>query len=234
MLKMRKLVRRILTGEKKRAPTKVPFAGVAPYWERRYADGGTSGAGSAGRLADFKAQVLNQFVGQHGIQTILELGCGDGSQLALADYPNYVGVDLSQTAIERCRSRFAGDSSKHFFHASECQAYEGSYDLVLSLDVIFHLVDDEIYREYMSDLRKYASRYIIIYSSNYDDDPERPWALHVRHRKFSDAFEPLVDQWRLVSRIDNPYPFDQADQENTTFAEFYIYERIGSAISGSV
>jgi hypothetical protein len=31
----------------------------ANYWERRYADGGTSGSGSYGRLAEFKATFLN-------------------------------------------------------------------------------------------------------------------------------------------------------------------------------
>lgn len=227
MLKMRKLVRRMLTGGKKTAPAKPAFAGVAPYWEKRYAEGGASGAGSLGRLAEFKAQVLNQFVEQYGIESVVELGCGDGSQLTLARYPSYVGVDVSQTAIERCRSLFAGDASKRFFHASQRDEYQGGYDLVLSLDVIFHLVEDYVYEEYVSDLQRYASRYIIIYSSNYDDDPERPWALHVRHRKFSDIFDGLADHWRLMKKIDNPYPFDQEDQENTTFADFYIYERIG-------
>ncbi|MGZ5374787.1 MAG: class I SAM-dependent methyltransferase, partial [Aeromicrobium sp.] len=224
MLKMRKLVRRMLTGGKKKGPAKAAFAGVAPYWEKRYAEGGASGAGSIGRLAEFKAQVLNEFVQQHPIQTILELGCGDGSQLALARYPSYVGVDLSSTAVERCRRLFASDPTKCFFHASERDGYAGTYDLVLSLDVIFHLVEDEVYKRYMSDLQRYAGKYIIVYSSNYDDDPERPWALHVRHRKFSDDFDRLPEQWVLLKKIDNPYAFDPEDKENTTFADFYFYE----------
>jgi SAM-dependent methyltransferase len=228
MLKMRKLVRRILTGRKKRTPAKAPFAGVAPYWERRYAEGGASGTGSVGRLAEFKAQVLNEFVEHHGIQSILELGCGDGSQLALARYPSYVGVDVSQTALDLCRSRFAGDPSKRFFHYSERGEYAGSYDLILSVDVIFHLVEDRVYQEYVADLQRHARRFIIIYSSNYEDDPEHPWAPHVRHRKFSDDLDSLTDRWRFLRKVDNPYPFDPADQDNTSFSDFYIYERNGN------
>jgi SAM-dependent methyltransferase len=226
MLKIRKLVKRFSTNRKKKASTVSSFAGVAPYWEKRYAEGGASGAGSLGPLAEFKANVLNEFVEQRDIRSVLELGCGDGSQLALARYPSYVGVDVSRTAIDLCRSRFAGDSSKRFLHSSDCFGYKGRYDLVLSLDVIFHLVEDAVYEAYMAALQQYAGKYIIIYSSNYDDDPERPWALHVRHRRFSRVFEGLTDQWRLIAKVNNPYPFDSADQDNTTLADFYIYERL--------
>ena len=38
------------------------FAGSAAYWEERYRRGGNSGAGSYGKLAEFKAEVINDFV----------------------------------------------------------------------------------------------------------------------------------------------------------------------------
>ena len=44
------------------------FPGSASYWELRYRNGGTSGAGSYGRLAEFKAEVLNEFVRVKGIR----------------------------------------------------------------------------------------------------------------------------------------------------------------------
>jgi SAM-dependent methyltransferase len=225
MLKMRKLTRRILAGGKKQASAKAPFPGVEPYWEKRYSAGGASGAGSVGRLAQFKAHILNEFVEKHSIKTILELGCGDGSQLALAHYPNYVGIDLSKTAIERCRDLFRDDPTKRFFHTSESSEYQGTYDLVLSLDVIYHLVEDAVYANYMLELEKHARTYIIIYSSDREEDSVRNSGWHVRHRKFSDHFERHPKDWSLLCKVDNHYPLDPADQENTTFADFYIYER---------
>ena len=36
-----------------------PFPGSEKYWEKRYIAGGNSGAGSYGKLAEFKAEVLN-------------------------------------------------------------------------------------------------------------------------------------------------------------------------------
>jgi cyclopropane fatty-acyl-phospholipid synthase-like methyltransferase len=90
------------------------FKSSAAYWEKRYIGGGNSGASSYGRLAIAKANILNQLVEVQEIESVLELGCGDGSLLALAKYPSYAGVDVSMTAIETCRKRFSGDSSKRF------------------------------------------------------------------------------------------------------------------------
>jgi hypothetical protein len=63
------------------------FRGSARYWERNYAGGGTSGAGSYDALALGKAVFLNEFVRAHEIGSVIEFGCGDGNQLSLADYP---------------------------------------------------------------------------------------------------------------------------------------------------
>jgi len=90
------------------------FPGSADYWRQRYKAGGTSGAGSYHKLAKFKAEVLNAFVKEHGIRTIIEYGCGDGNQLSLSEYPSYIGFDVSQKAIEICRGIFCNDKTKRF------------------------------------------------------------------------------------------------------------------------
>jgi hypothetical protein len=46
------------------------------YWEARYGAGGSSGAGSYGRLAAFKAAFVNAFVADNHIRSVLDLGCG--------------------------------------------------------------------------------------------------------------------------------------------------------------
>ena len=79
----------------------------AAYWEQRYRSGGHSGAGSYGRLAGFKATVLNRLVRDNGISTAMEFGCGDGNQLALLEVADYVGLDVAPAAIDACRARFA-------------------------------------------------------------------------------------------------------------------------------
>ncbi|MDR2439202.1 MAG: class I SAM-dependent methyltransferase [Planctomycetaceae bacterium] len=84
----------------------VLFPGSKRYWDNRYCQGGNSGAGSYGRLAEFKAEILNKFVTENNINSVIEFGCGDGNQLMLANYPYYIGVDVSPKAIEICRELF--------------------------------------------------------------------------------------------------------------------------------
>ena len=101
---------------------KLTFGSSSVYWDGRYKSGGTSGRGSSGRLAEFKAEFLNDYVKQRGIASVIEHGCGDGAQLKLAQYPSYTGLDISPRAIELCRRIFAVDSSKQFFPANELPA----------------------------------------------------------------------------------------------------------------
>lgn len=195
------------------------------YWERRYAKGGTSGAGSIGRLAMFKAQVLNSFVAENDITSVVEFGCGDGDQLALCDYPDYTGVDVSETILTTCRGRFAEDPNKRFYHLSEAEAFAGPYDLALSLDVLYHLIEDEIFEEYMQRLFAAAGRHVIIYSSN-SADAGGETAPHVRHRNFTRWVEEHAGDWRLKRKIPNLYPWNPADSKPTSVADFYLYSRV--------
>ncbi len=82
------------------------FPGSANYWNSRYKRGGNSGAGSYNRLADFKAKVLNEFCDHNNIQKVIEFGCGDGNQLSLANYKEYIGFDVAQKSIDLCREKF--------------------------------------------------------------------------------------------------------------------------------
>jgi hypothetical protein len=61
-----------------------------------------------------------------------------------------------------------------------------------------------------------------IYSSNYDGDWSAP---HVRHRKFSTWIARNAIEWKLVEKVPNRHPFNEYDQTNTSFADFYVYER---------
>ena len=192
------------------------------YWERRYRKGGDSGPGSYSHLAQFKALVLNRFVQENDIASVIEFGCGDGNQLALAAYPAYVGYDVSQAALTACRQRFGKDPAKQFFSVTE---YDGrSADLALSLDVVFHLTEDSVFEDYMRRLFGAATRYVIVYSSN-QDEPIEPVSAHVRHRHFTRWVETSIStEWCLAERIANAFPYN-GDFRTTSFADFYIYKK---------
>ena len=195
------------------------FRNSGEYWERRYSRGGNSGAGSYNRLAEYKAVFLNRFVAEHAISSVIEYGCGDGAQLKLAQYPEYTGIDVSKTAVERCRALFDEDYSKRFLRMDDLKEAL-SADLALSLDVVYHLVEDSVFEAYMRRLFESARKFVIVYSSNVDQE----WpAKHVRHREFTFWIAENLPNWHLFLMAKNPYPFDPKNQEQTSFADFYVF-----------
>lgn len=196
------------------------FSSSKEYWERRYANNDTSGAGSYNEFADFKAEVINDFVKGKMIQSVIEFGCGDGNQLKLATYPSYIGFDVSQQAIDRCSAIFKNDNSKVFKNISEYN--NDKADLVLSLDVIYHLVEDDVFHTYMENLFKSANKYLIIYSTD-TDKQESPQAPHVKHRKFTKWLADNITQWILLKKTTNPIKHPVSDE---FMADFFIYKKI--------
>lgn len=204
-------------------PNGFEWKGSKIYWDERYKNGGTSGAGSYNRLAEFKAEILNQFVKDNNVNKVIEWGCGDGNQLLYANYPNYVGFDISPKAIEICQTIFQKDTTKQFTCCnSNCFKTDIKGDLSISLDVIYHLIEDEIYYQYMENLFNSSSKYVCIYSCN--DNQLHPCA-HIKHRIFTDYIHQNFSNWKLLQFIKNRYPYCPND-DNTSWSDFYFFELI--------
>jgi cyclopropane fatty-acyl-phospholipid synthase-like methyltransferase len=208
--------------------SRIFFPGTVSYWEKRYASGGTSGRGSYGKLALYKAKIVNSFVRKHHIKSVIEFGCGDGNQLISASYPKYVGLDVSSTAIKLCVKRFKNDETKSFFlYDPDCFADNAKYlisDLTLSLDVIYHLVEDAKFETYMEHLFSSARKFVLIYASN--TDKNTPFqGIHIKHRSFSKWISENLTGWKLYKKITNKYPPSE-DNKRGSFADFYIYKKV--------
>ena len=187
------------------------------YWENRYAKGDNSGDGSYGRLAEFKAEFINDFVQKNNIHSAVELGCGDGNQLSLINYPKYTGLDVSQSIINLCKDKFKNDSTKSFkVHTTGDTSAKS--DLSLSLDVIYHLVEKGVYTQYLTDLFSLSDKYVMVYSTDFNEDE----TVHVKHRKFSDDVAKMFPQWELLEVVKNKYP---GRGEQMSLADFYIYKK---------
>lgn len=200
----------------------IEWHGSAKYWEERYASGGNSGIGSYGKLAEFKAEILNTFIRDNSIKTVIEWGCGDGNQLRLAEYPSYIGFDVSLKSIQICSELFRNDHTKSFIYCGEDNfSTDKQADLSISLDVIYHLVEDSIYNTYMHRLFTSSKKYVCIYSCNDEDDNN---ANHVKHRRFTDWIEKNLSGWKLIIHIPNKYPYDPMEAESS-WSDFYFYEK---------
>jgi len=88
------------------------FQNSKQYWEKRYRSGGGSGSGSYNNLAVFKAEIINAFIKENDVKSVVELGCGDGNQLQLFEFNTYIGYDVSDAVVEICRGKFADDNTK--------------------------------------------------------------------------------------------------------------------------
>ncbi len=196
------------------------------YWEKRYKAGGNSGSGSYNELALYKAEIINDTVSRYGLQTVVEFGVGDGNQLSLMQYEQYLGLDVSKTAIRTCIEKFKKDSKKNFMlYDTECFANSGSFlksDIVLSLDVIYHLIEENVYKKYIEDIFSVGIKMVIIYSTN-ESLPQ--FGGHEKHRNFTKDIKKYVRGWELVEIIENKYSIEKYGEERGSRANFYLYTK---------
>lgn len=177
---------------------------MSDYWETRYAKGGTSGSGSRGAEAEFKAALLNGVIGRHNVRSVLDVGCGDGYVASMIDPDvRYVGYDPSPTAIKWCRSAMP---TRDFTTVIP----RDPYDMTASLDVIFHLVKDDVFKQHVADLFALARRLVFVYGTNFD----MVGAPHVRHRVW---LSKVPRGWKLVER------------SSTTYKDMWLFGRTDEA-----
>jgi len=91
--------------------------------------------------------------------------------------------------------------------------FNKKYDLSISLDVIYHLVEDAVYVKYMNDLFNSTNKFVIIYSTNWK---EKYNGSHVYHRNFTKYIDTEFKNAKLIHHEPNKYP-------SLSTAEFYIY-----------
>lgn len=198
-------------------PSTRNFQGTASYWEDRYRHEGTSGMGSYGPFARTKAGFINDFIQKHRVGSVVDFGAGDGNQLRMLRIPRYVGLDVSETAIARLREQFAEDSSKRFVQCNGVPVSDDTSlhaDLGLSMDVIYHLIEDDVYERYMRDLFRCAQKHVIIYSS--DREQPKHVSRHVRHRNFTAFVESNIPGWTLAEVHRNPFRF-------LSYSSFFVF-----------
>lgn len=173
-------------------PEAEPFDPSA-YWENRYHSGKTSGEGSRGGIAADKAAEINALIRKEQIASVVDWGCGDGYLLELLALPDdYLGIDISRTAIGVNLWRF-GHHQFLKWNPGSAIDIAATAELALSVDVLFHLTDDDHFIDYLSRLFTSSTRYVLIYSTDGSDGEDS--APHVRHRAWTHL---VPDPWELV------------------------------------
>lgn len=193
----------------------------ADYWNNRYKKGENSGSGSYNQLAQFKADVINEYIRLNGIKSMIDYGMGDGNQLKLFNISGmkYVGIDVSQFIVDKCKEEFPEQS---FYHVSKVPAGIVA-DMVISCDVLYHIVEMDKYHEYIDNLFKMSSKHVVIYARDENINHQQ----HVVFRKFTTYIVKKFPEWRLVKIIRNKYPQPKIgiNNDKTSPSDFFIYKK---------
>jgi SAM-dependent methyltransferase len=192
------------------------------YWIDRYSVGGNSGSGSYGEAALWKSTALNDFVRRQGIQSVIELGCGDGNNLQTMKFPQYIGIDPSPDAIRNCLTVHGSDSSKSFLSIDPDTFHNRGAlkaDLALSMEVLLHLTEDLRFEKYLLDLFGCAREFVAIFSTASDVNPPR-LAPHNRFRDHRPFVQGALPEWDEIEYAPTPTELDFLPETG-----FYFYRR---------
>jgi len=96
-------------------------------------------------------------------------------------------------------------------------------DLALSLDVIYHLIEDRAFNEYMGRLFNSAKMFVIIYSSNHNEN-EGYEGTHVKHRIFTDWVDSNLSNWELETCIPKRFKYYRETNEGSC-SDFFIFRK---------
>ena len=145
------------------------------YWDARYISGRSSGAGSYGEEAKVKVTHINSAIEELGVKSVLDLGCGDGNiilQIAQANpQVEFTAIDISECAIELDRAKAKKQKLNNVWFmvrdvASPDIAVSLVAECVLCLDVLFHIKNNDSYRNILTNIKDIYSKVAIISTWN--------------------------------------------------------------------
>jgi 2-polyprenyl-3-methyl-5-hydroxy-6-metoxy-1,4-benzoquinol methylase len=205
---------------------------VAEYWDTRHRQ--RSDLRSGGDLSFSEATnqmfymlrlgLLLDLIGHHNSAVaplfLLDAGCGKGwFSRELAKFGHQVdGVDGSASALEQCRRK--GGGPRYFQSALADWRSPWLYDVVASIDVVFHIVDDAEWERSMRNLASLVRLGGLLIVSDWGEQGDHVYGSYqvVRGRS---RYESLLTGCGMAFREWRPYAFRGSP------IGFYVFTRVG-------
>lgn len=192
---------------KKMDPTELVFSTI--YAQKLWGDN-PSGDGSKPENTKLYRTFLQNFLREHQIESVVDIGCGDWAFSRLMDWKgiNYTGYDICKDLVEVNQKQF-GSSSIRFIHGNGLRFDLPKADLLICKDVLQHLPNEEIQR-LPSQFNKY--KHILLIN---DVDPETLSSVN---------WDIQAGSYRLLD-LTRP-PFNFTGQKLLTFISFDVTKQV--------
>jgi SAM-dependent methyltransferase len=86
---------------------------------------------------------VEQYLNDHSIRRVLDVGCGPGTNASRFAGAEYVGVDVNERYLARARSSHRGQFIQADLATADLSSF-GSFDMVLVNSFLHHLPDDAV------------------------------------------------------------------------------------------
>ncbi len=187
--KLTPLVSGNTTVKSKRVKGVDPKFNYQAYWDERYAKGQTSGTGSYGVNADFKAIVINRVIKEYSCEDMVEFGCGDANQMTLFTPIPYIGYDIAPTIIQKNKQKHASLKHAVFENMDMTKDFTSIRDLSICVDVLFHLTIEDDWDILIDHVCKAAKKCIVITTNTEEIQSE-----YFPHVNFKRRIMPVLDK----------------------------------------
>jgi SAM-dependent methyltransferase len=120
--------------------------------------GGSGGGSDPENTVEYRA-LLQKFLKERNIQSVVDYGCGDWAFSRLIDWTgiDYRGIDIVESVIRRNDKKYSKSNIRFFTYMHPCHA-----DLLIVKDVLQHWSNDSI-RDFFDDIEyRHDFKYILI------------------------------------------------------------------------
>ena len=135
----------------------------------------------------------------------MEFGCGDGNNLDQYKIENYLGLDVAKSAIDICERRYAHDPSKSFelITPNQANTLDRSFDLVICLEVLMHVIDEDDYVWTLDQIFASSSSLVAIFNPL---TPIRRFSKgsHENYRNLLGYLVPYIGEYALIDVVTHP------------------------------
>jgi len=170
------------------------------YWADRYLHTNFQNSSGNGRLKfrlSYKAKMLNKIFKTYEITKVADFGCGDGLLASKLKITKYYGIEINSEIVDNLKNKFLGKNEFEFSTKFESQ-WRNKIDASISVDVIFHLIEEDVYQKYMNELFFADAKYVVIRAYNHKSQGTGRNS-HILHREFLNTIKKYFPNYNLVN-----------------------------------